>query len=300
MKLLMLCREPRLYSCQRLLEAAESGGHQLDILDPNRFALKIEGEQVHFYYQAKYKSPALPLGDYDAVIPRFGASSTKMGCTVLHHFQAKGVPCLNSAQAFLNARDKWHSLLMLQQHNIPVPNSLLAGLEFEGKLALDFIQSPTILKTLSGAQGIGVMLAEKKQSAVSILETLNGANIPTLLQDFISEAQSADLRCFVIDNRIVASMQRSGQEGEFRANAHRGGQACEVALTAQEREIALRAASVLGLDVAGVDLIRSANGPLVLEVNASPGLETIERVSKIDIALQMIIALEKRVAQKGD
>ncbi|MBE2893817.1 ATP-grasp domain-containing protein [Spirabiliibacterium falconis] len=300
MNLLMLCREPRLYSCQRLLEAAKNSGHQLDILDPNRFVLKICNNQLAFFYQPKYNEPATPLAEYDGIIPRFGAASTKMGCAVLNHFHAQGTPCLNTAQAVINARDKWHSLLMLHQHHIPVPNSVLAGLECEAKYALDYIQSPTILKTLSGAQGIGVMLAEKKQSAVSILETLNSANIPTLLQDFISEAQSADIRCFVVDNRIIASMQRNGQNGEFRANAHRGGQACQIELSEQEKTIALQATQVLGLDVAGVDLIRSANGPLVLEVNASPGLETIERVSKIDIALQMIIALEKRMAQKSD
>lgn len=296
MKLLMLCREPRLYSCQRLLEAAEGCGHSLDILDPNRFLLKLDSNRTFtLYYQAQHKTAPYPLPTYDGVIPRFGSSSTQMGCAVLRHLQTHNIPCLNSADAFLQARDKWHSLFLLNQHGIPVPATALSGIEFESSMALDHIKSPTILKTLYGSQGIGVMLAEKKQSAVSILETLNSANIKTLLQDFIPEANGSDIRCFIIGNRIVASMQRCGQNGEFRANAHRGGHSMQVELSQAEKNIALQSAHILGLDVAGVDIIRSAQGPQILEVNASPGLESIEKVSKIDIALQMIIQLEKQI-----
>jgi len=204
------------------------------------------------------------------------------------------VPCLNHADAFVKARDKWLSLQLLLANGIAVPTSLLGGLETKANDAVRHIGTPIILKTLSGSQGIGVVLAEQPQSAVSMLETLKQANVPTLAQEFIAEAQGADLRCFVVGNRIIAAMQRIGQAGEFRANCHRGARAEKVILTEQEKHVALNATKVLGLDVAGVDLIRSANGPLVLEVNASPGLEMIEKTSGIDIALQMILYLEQK------
>ena len=234
------------------------------------------------------------LPQYDAVLPRFGTASMQMGCAVLHYFQALNVPCLNHADAFVKARDKWLSLQLLLANGIAVPTSLLGGQETKANDAVRHIGTPIILKTLSGSQGIGVVLAEQPQSAVSMLETLKQANVPTLAQEFIAEAQGADLRCFVVGNRIVAAMQRIGQAGEFRANCHRGARAEKVILTEQEKHVALNATKVLGLDVAGVDLIRSANGPLVLEVNASPGLEMIEKTSGIDIALQMILYLEQK------
>ena len=296
MKLLMLCREPRLYSCRRLKQAAEANGHHMDILDPNRCLIKLQQNPPHFalYYQPDVESAPYLLPQYDAVLPRFGTGSMQMGCAVLHYFQALNVPCLNHADAFVKARDKWLSLQLLLANGIAVPTSLLGGLETKANDAVRHIGTPIILKTLSGSQGIGVVLAEQPQSAVSMLETLKQANVPTLAQEFIAEAQGADLRCFVVGNRIVAAMQRIGQAGEFRANCHRGANAEKVILTEQEKHIALNATKVLGLDVAGVDLIRSANGPLVLEVNASPGLEMIEKTSGIDIALQMILYLEQK------
>ena len=280
MKLLMLCREPRLYSCQRLKEAAESCGHQMDILDPNRCILKLDKNQPHFslYYQQNAESEPYLLPNYDAVLPRFGTTSTQMGCAVLRHLQGKGVYCLNKEQAFLAARDKWRSLQMLLEQGIAVPTT-----------------APMIIKTLKGSQGIGVILAERPLSAVSILETLKDANVPVLLQDFVEEAKGTDIRCFVIGDKVVATMQRMGQDGEFRANFHRGGTAEKVKLTEDEKSIAIRATKALGLAVAGVDLIRSKEGLLVLEVNASPGLEMIEKTSGIDIALQMILFLEQQV-----
>ena len=296
MKLLMLCREPRLYSCRRLKQAAEENGHHMDILDPNRCLIKLQQNPPHFalYYQPDVESAPYLLPQYDAVLPRFGTGSMQMGCAVLHYFQALNVPCLNHADAFVKARDKWLSLQLLLANGIAVPTSLLGGQETKANDAVRHIGTPIILKTLSGSQGIGVVLAEQPQSAVSMLETLKQANVPTLAQEFIAEAQGADLRCFVVGNRIVAAMQRIGQAGEFRANCHRGARAEKVILTEQEKHVALNATKVLGLDVAGVDLIRSANGPLVLEVNASPGLEMIEKTSGIDIALQMILYLEQK------
>lgn len=297
MRLLMLCREPRLYSCLRLKQAAEESGHQMDILDPNRCLLKLAENSPHFqlYYQAASDAVPYLLPDYDAVLPRFGSLSTKMGCAVLRHFEANNIPCLNNERAFLQARDKWLSLQILVQAGIAVPNTVLAGVEFQANEAVEQIRSPTILKTLSGSQGIGVILSERPQSAVSILETLKQADIPVLLQDFIEEAKGSDLRCFVVGNRVVAAMRRIGRDGEFRANFHRGGSAEKIQLSEQEKTIAISATQALGLEVAGVDLIRAEQGLLVLEVNASPGLEMIEKTSGIDIAVQMIAHLEKKV-----
>lgn len=301
MKLLMLCREPRLYSCQRLKATAEENGHQMDILDPNRCLLKLSQNAPHFelYYQANTESEPYLLPDYDAIIPRFGSASTKMGCAVLRHFRAKNIFCLNDDVAFLKARDKWLSLQLLAEQGIAVPNSVLSGAEFSANQAIKQVETPTILKTLSGSQGIGVILAENRKSAVSIVETLTQAEVPLLMQDFIEEAKGTDIRCFVIGDKVVANMQRIGQEGEFRANFHRGGSAEKIQLTEQEKALALKATKVLGLDVAGVDLIRAKQGLLVLEVNASPGLEMIEKTSGIDIALQMIVHIEKQLANKG-
>lgn len=296
MKFLMLCREPRLYSCQRLKEAAMQCGHEMDILDPNRCILKLTENQPHFdiYYQPQEGNPYL-LPNYDGILPRFGTASTKMGCAVLRHFQAKGVYCLNTESAFLTARDKWQSLQILREHGIAVPNSQLSGIEVEPKTAVQQMNAPLIVKTLNGSQGIGVMLVEKAQSAVSILETLTQAEVPVLLQDFIEEANGADIRCFVIGNKVVAAMQRIGQNGEFRANFHRGGTAKKITLTHEEKQIAVNATKALGLVVSGVDFIRSKSGLLVLEVNASPGLEMIEKTSGVDIALQMILYLENKI-----
>lgn len=297
MKLLMLCREPRLYSCQRLKEAAESCGHQIDILDPNRFILKLDTNALRFdlYYQNSKNTKPYLLPEYDAVLPRFGSTSTKMGCAILQHFQSKNITCLNEAIPFIKARDKWLSLQLLFEQGIAVPMSVLSGNETNAHETVNLVGSPTILKTLSGSQGIGVILAETANSAGSIVETLTSSNVPVLLQQFISESQGCDLRCFVVGGQVIAAMERKGQNGEFRANIHRGGIGEVAWLSEQEKQIAVQATNILGLDVAGVDLIRSAQGWLVLEVNASPGLEMIEKTSGLDIALQMILHLERKI-----
>ncbi|MFC0322892.1 RimK family alpha-L-glutamate ligase [Gallibacterium melopsittaci] len=296
MKLLMLCREPRLYSCIRLQEAAEESGHQIDILDPNRCILHLaaNGEQK-LYYQAINQFDYHLLPEYDGVIPRFGTASTEMGCRVLCYFAARHIPVLNSAEAFALARDKWQSLQVLHQHSLPVPTTALGGNEVNAEAIATHIGAPAILKTLSGSQGIGVMLMTENNSTVSVMETLKHANIPVLAQQFITEAKGHDLRCFVIGDRVVSAMERQGKVGEFRANFHRGGSAVPVKLSSQEIELAVTATKVIGLDVAGVDIIRTKQGPMILEVNASPGLELIEKTSKLDIAVQMIAYLERKI-----
>ncbi|OBW95967.1 RimK family alpha-L-glutamate ligase [Gallibacterium salpingitidis] len=299
MRLLMLCREPRLYSCVRLQEAAIESGHQIDILDPNRCILQlVYHSQPKLYYQAANEPFYQELPHYDGIIPRFGTASTEMGCRVLRYFEQRNIPILNQADAFALARDKWQSLQVLHQHHLPVPTTSFGGCEVNATAIADNIGAPAILKTLAGSQGIGVMLMPENNSTISVLETLKHANIPVLAQQFISEAKGDDLRCFVIGQRVVSAMERQGKLGEFRANFHRGGSAIPAELTNEERELATKATQLIGLDVAGVDIIRTKQGPMILEVNASPGLELIEKTSKLDIALQMIAYLERKIADK--
>lgn len=291
MRFLMLCREPRLYSCQRLKQACQQRGIELDILDPNRFLLKIGMNGAACYYQQNepYQQAEIRrLPNYDGILPRFGTTSTEMGCRVLHFFEAKGVPVLNNANAFRLARDKWQSLQALVAQQIPVPNSSLAGELVSVSATVEQQFFPTVLKTLSGSQGIGVMLAENPANANAILETLKQANVATLAQQFMAEAKGQDIRAFVIGDHVVATMARQGARGEFRANIHRGGQGEKIDLSPAEQQLAVRASKAVGLDVAGVDLIRTQSGLMVLEVNASAGLEMIEKVSGEDLAGQMI------------
>ncbi|MCK3656321.1 ribosomal protein S6 modification protein [Pasteurellaceae bacterium Macca] len=296
MKFLILCREPRLYSCQRLQQAAEKRGIGVDILDPNRFLLKLNGGTFQLYYQEgehyqKHRPKGEILASYQGILPRFGTASTTMGCHVLRHWEMQNIAVLNRSEAFILARDKWQSLQVLQGKGIPTPDTLISGELYAVDDALAQYPLPSVIKTLSGSQGVGVMLAEGQSSALSLLETLSEAKIPTLLQRFIQEAKGEDIRAFVVGNRVVASMQRLGCDGEFRANIHRGGKAISIELSEAEQRLAVEATRALGLDVAGVDLIRAKMGTLVLEVNASPGLEMIETVSGVDIAGLMIEAL---------
>lgn len=288
MKLLMLCREPRLYSCQRLQQAAQQRGYRLEILDPNRFLLKLEQGGFHAYYQDHAVGYVQKLADYLGVIPRFGTTSTEMGCNVLAHFERQGVAVLNHSAAFRLARDKWQSLQALVAQGIAVPDSLIYGEEYDTSESLHHLPLPLVIKTLSGSQGTGVMLAEQASSAKSLLDTLRTAKIGTLQQRFVQEANGQDIRAFVIGDRVVAAMVRQSADGEFRANIHQGGSALAITLSAAEQQMAMAAAHAIGLAVAGVDLIRAELGLQVLEVNASPGLEMIERVSQVDIAGLMI------------
>lgn len=301
MTLLMLCREPRLYSCQRLKQAAEAKGFQVDILDPQRFLLRIEQGKFGLFYQQgevydKPRCEPKPLGDYAGVLPRFGVSATEIGCHILRHFEYRQIPVLNTAQAFTLARHKWQSLQVLNAHGIPTPSTVLAGELYGTMETLQQFPLPSVIKTLSGSQGCGVMLADNQNNAVSLLNTLHTAKVPTLLQAFISESQGQDIRVFVVGDEIVAAMQRRSAKGEFRANIHQGGSASPVELTAEERQLAIKATQVIGLDVAGVDLIRSQQGTMVLEVNAAPGLEMIERINQVDIASRMVERLLAKIS----
>ncbi|EIJ67915.1 ribosomal protein S6 modification protein [Haemophilus parahaemolyticus HK385] len=289
-KWLMLCREPRLYSCQRIKTACEQRGISLNILDPNRMLLKLANvggkSTARLFYQTSEQE--LQLDEYHAVLPRFGATSTEMGCYVLQHFEIKKTKVLNSAQAFRLARDKWQSLQLLAAYGLPIPSTSYIGelVESSSQLALHF--PAVVLKTLVGMQGTGVELYEETSTALNKLKMLKQVGEKALVQDFIVETRGQDIRAFVIGDQVVASMQRIAGNGDFRANLHQGGKAESIELTEEEKQIAIQATKAIGLDVAGVDLIRSKQGPMILEVNASPGLEGIETVSGKDIAGMMV------------
>lgn len=289
-KWLMLCREPRLYSCQRIKTACEQRGILLDILDPNRMLLKLASvggkSTARLFYQTSEQE--LQLNEYHAVLPRFGATSTEMGCYVLQHFEIKKIKVLNNAQAFRLARDKWQSLQLLAAYGLPIPSTSYIGelVESSSQLALHF--PAVVLKTLVGMQGTGVELYEETSVALNKLKMLKQVGEKALVQDFIAETRGQDIRAFVIGDQVVASMQRTAGNGDFRANLHQGGKAESIELTEEEKQIAIQATKAIRLDVAGVDLIRSKQGPMILEVNASPGLEGIETVSGKDIAGMMV------------
>lgn len=289
-KWLMLCREPRLYSCQRIKTVCEQRGILLDILDPNRMLLKLASvggkSTARLFYQTSEQE--LQLDEYQAVLPRFGATSTEMGCYVLQHFEIKKTKVLNNAKAFRLARDKWQSLQLLAAYGLPIPSTSYIGelVESSSQLALHF--PAVVLKTLVGMQGTGVELYEETNTALNKLKMLKQVGEKALVQDFIAETRGQDIRAFVIGDQVSASMQRTAGNGDFRANLHQGGKAESIELTEEEKQIAIQATKAIGLDVAGVDLIRTKQGPMILEVNASPGLEGIETVSGKDIAGMMV------------
>ena len=289
-KWLMLCREPRLYSCQRIKTACEQRGISLDILDPNRMLLKLANVEGKSTARLFYQTPEqeLELDKYQAVLRRFGATSRDMGCYVLHHFEIKKTKVLNNAHAFRLARNKWQSLQLLAAYGLPIPSTSYIGELVESSSQLVLHSPSVVLKTLVGMQGAGVELCEGKAIALSKLETLKQAGEKALVQDFIAETRGKDIRAFVIGKQVVAGMQRTAGNGNFRANLHQGGKAESIDLTEEEKMIAIQATKAIGLDVAGVDLIRTNQGPMILEVNASPGLEGIEKVSGKDIAGMMV------------
>lgn len=299
----MLCREPRLYSCKRIKNACIKRGIELDILDPNKMLLMLNNGKFEVFYQqerehyAKSYSEAVLLKDYDGILPRFGTSSTEMGCTVLRHFEAKGIPVLNNAQAFALARNKWQSLQRLVEYGLPVPKTNLAGDLVSVKSQLNHFSFPLIAKVLNGSQGNGVMLFENRHNAESVLSTFRQVEEAYLCQEFVTESKGRDIRVFVIGDKVVAAMSRTSAAGDFRANLHQGGIAESIELTEEEKILAIKATQVIGLEVAGVDFFRTANGVVVLEINASPGFEGIEQINEIDIALEIVDYFIRKISK---
>ncbi len=279
MKIAILSRNPRLYSTLRLIEAARKRGHRVRVLDPLRCYMRIAAGAFEIHYKGR------TLRGLDVVIPRIGASVTFYGTAVLRQFEMMGVATPNSADAILRARDKLHALQLLARDGIGLPTTVFGDNPDDTADLLKMLGDPPhVIKLNEGAQGQGVLLAEKKSAAQGMIEAFRGLYANFLVQEFIREAKGADLRCFVVGGKVVAAMQRQATDGDFRANIHRGGTAVPVILTAQETEMAVHAARVMGLGIAGVDMLRSHRGPLVLEVNSSPGLEGIESATGVDVA----------------
>ena len=288
MKIALLTRNPKLYSHQRIIETAIARGHEIVPIDYLRCYMNITSKKPELRLMGE------KLTGFDAVIPRIAASHTFYGLAVLRQLEVMGVYPLNESVAIGRSRDKLRSLQLLARDGVGLPVTAFAK---DSTRTDDVIEiaggAPVVIKLLEGTQGIGVMLGETHKSARSVIEAFHGADIAILVQSFVKEAEGKDIRAFVVGRRIVATMERSGAEGDFRSNLHRGGSAKAVALTQLEKSTALKAARSMGLNVAGVDMLRSDSGPVVMEVNSSPGLEGIEKTTSIDVAKAIIVFLEK-------
>ena len=292
MKLAILSRNSKLYSTRRLVEAAREQGHSARVLDPLRCYMRIVSSGFDMHYKGR------PLTGYQAVLPRIGASITRYGTAVLRQFELMGTYSPNPSDAILRARDKLRAHQLLAAQGIDLPVTVFGDNPDDTSDLLSMLGPPPhVIKLNEGAQGAGVMLTEKPSASRSVVEALRGLYASFVVQEFIGEAEGADLRCFVVGDEVVASMRRQAPEGDFRSNLHRGGTALHVAATDEERVVAIRAARVLGLGVAGVDLIRAKRGPLVLEVNSTPGLEGIEAVCGVDVAGRIVEHLATHAEQ---
>ncbi|HPE59974.1 MAG TPA: 30S ribosomal protein S6--L-glutamate ligase [Thiolinea sp.] len=293
MKIAILSRNRKLYSTRRLVEAAEERGHKVRVIDILRCYMNIASHKPMVYYRGE------ALEDFDAVIPRIGASVTFYGAAVLRQFEMMGVFPLNESVALTRSRDKLRSLQLLSRRGIGLPVTGFASKPDDVEHVINLVGgAPVVVKLLEGTQGIGVVLAETQKAAESVIEGFMGLKAHILVQEFIKEAGGADIRCLVVGGKVVAAMKRQGAPGEFRSNLHRGGSANTIRITPEERSTAVRAASIMGLNVAGVDMLRSNHGPVVMEVNSSPGLEGIETSSGKDVA-GMIIKFIEDEGKKG-
>lgn len=290
MKLAILSKEPRNYSTKRLVEAAKARGHNVKVLNTLKFALDLEEERPDLYYKQKL------LSHYDAVLPRIGASITYFGTAVVRQFQQMGVYTPNSAEGILNSRDKLKSFQILSKHNIGIPATIYVKDKKDVIPALERVGgAPVIIKLLEGTQGIGVLLAHTFESATSIIELLQSQKQNILIQKFVAESKGKDIRAIVVGDQVVAAMRRVAQGQEFRSNVHRGGKTEQVELDDSYKEIAIRTAKLMGLGIAGVDMLEGKDGPQIMEVNSSPGLEGIEGCTQIDVAGAFIDYIAARV-----
>ena len=288
MKIAILSRNRKLYSTRRLVEAAEERGHTVRVLDVLRCYMNITSHRPSIHYKSE------KLEGFDAVIPRIGASVTFYGTAVLRQFEMMGVYPLNESVAISRSRDKLRALQLLSRKGIGLPITGFANKPDDIQELVNMVGgAPLVIKLLQGTQGIGVVLAETEKAAESVIESFFGLKASVLVQEYIKESGGADIRCLVIGEKVVAAMRRQAKEGEFRSNLHRGGNASLIKITPEERSTAVRAASTMGLNVCGVDLLRSNHGPVVMEVNSSPGLEGIESATGKDIAGLIIQFLER-------
>jgi ribosomal protein S6--L-glutamate ligase len=288
MNIVILSRNPHLYSTQRLVKEGESRGHEVEVIDPLKCDIIIEKEKPTIYYKDRY------LDYVDAIIPRIGSSVTFYGCAVVRQFEEMGVFTIVTSDAIQRSRDKLRSLQRLSKAGIGMPKTVFTNYSRDVEEVIEHVGgTPVIIKLLEGTQGLGVVLAESKNAAESVLEAFNGLQARVIVQEFIKEAKGADIRALVVDGQVVGAMKRQGKEGEFRSNLHRGGSANIIKLDTDELKLAMNASKALKLPVCGVDMLQSARGPLLLEVNSTPGLEGIEGATGKNIARAIITFIER-------
>ncbi len=288
MKIAILSANPKLYSTRRLIEAGEKRKHEVIVVNHTKCVLLIEKKNPIVMYNGK------ELEGIDAVIPRIGASVTFFGTAVVRQFEMQKIFSAVESQALVKSRDKLRSMQLLSRAGLGMPKTVFSNYTKDTESVVKLVGStPIIVKLLEGTQGLGVVMAETKKAAESVLEAFNGLEARVVLQEFIKEAKGADIRAFVVEGKVVGAMKRQAKEGEFRSNLHRGGSAELIELTDEEEDAAIKSARVMGLGIAGVDMLQSARGPLILEVNSSPGLEGIEKATKKDIAKEIIRYVER-------
>jgi len=294
LKIGVLASDRELYSNKRIMDAGRERGHDMRFINIQHCYMNISADEPEMHYRG-----GEVLANFDAVIPRIRPAVTFYGCAVLRQFEISGAFCLNGSMSIGRSRDKLRSLQMLAQKSIPMPVTSFAHSPMETDELIKMVGgAPLVVKLLSGTQGVGVVLADTHNAASSIINAFKSVKADILVQEFIHEAEGRDIRCFVVGDKVIASMQRLAPPGDFRANIHRGGSATEIKITAEERKIAIQSAKIMGLKVAGVDIIRSGSGPKVLEINSSPGLEGIESTTGLDIASTMIECIERHAARK--
>jgi ribosomal protein S6--L-glutamate ligase len=290
MKIVILSRNPHLYSTKRLVEAAIQRKHTVEVIDPLKCEIILEKKNPRILYKGKY------LENIDAIIPRVGASVTFYGTAVVRQFEMMKIFSVVESQALVRSRDKLRSLQVLSRAGLGMPKTVFSNYTKDVAEVIAYVGgAPLVIKLLEGTQGLGVVLAETNNAAESVLEAFNGLQARVIVQEFIKESKGADIRAFIVDGNVVGAMKRQGKEGEFRSNLHRGGSAEVFQLSDEEEIAALKAAKALGLGVCGVDMLQSARGPLIIEVNSSPGLEGIESATKKDIAASIIKYIERNV-----
>ncbi|MBU2915379.1 MULTISPECIES: 30S ribosomal protein S6--L-glutamate ligase [Reichenbachiella] len=293
MKIAVLSRNPKLYSTSRLVEAIQKRGHQAVVLDHMKCDIIMDNKGPYINYEGEV------INDIDAIIPRIGASVTFYGTAVVRQFEMMNVFCVVDSIAITRSRDKLRSLQILSSSGVGMPKTAFTNFnKKENKVLKHIGQAPVVIKLLEGTQGLGVVLAETNKAATSVIEAFESLKTRVILQEFIEEAGGADIRAFIVNGEVVGAMKRQGKEGEFRSNLHRGGEANVIKLSRAEKSTALKAAKSMGLAVAGVDMLQSKNGPLVLEVNSSPGLEGIEKATGIDVAEKIIEYIENSTKKK--
>ncbi len=294
MRVAILSQNSKLYSTNRLVEALEQRKHKARVINPLRCYMDVTSSKPEIHYRGEEV-----LRNFDAVIPRIGASITFYGLAVLRQLEMMGLHSLNSSDGFARARDKLHALQLLSKSGIGLPTTAFARAADDIDDVIEIVGgAPLIVKLIEGTQGKGVVLAETHQAASSVIQAFQELDANILIQEFVKDADGKDLRCFVVGNQVVAAMQRQAKAGEFRANLHRGATATIADLTEEEQNTAVQAAKIMGLGVAGVDILRSKRGPLVLEINASPGLEGIEKTTGVDVATKIVEYLEKKVTRR--